>query len=457
MDSSKCSAKQSSKTKHIAPIGFVDLVSKLAREYDKYSNLCPSVFGENLNSNALKTKFLIQLAKSLHKSGTSTHELERDLMEVSGQIGVEGSFLITPTSVSMTLDFPEESQSVNLRLFPGTIDLRKLNQTRFILDQVLDGDLTIESALDALETIDGEKQLYPLWARIISFGLVGACLTMFLGGNGYDFFTALFAGLLVGGAVFAMRGARVEPVRDALIAFGVTCLAFLVKTKIGEISVNTVVISSLIILIPGLSLTISISELANKHVSSGTARLMGATVDFFKLGAGIIAGHHLASFFSLPVLSAPARIYSLVEIAFAVIVCSVSTAVVFNSEKRDVPWIGLGSILAIGSLGLLEKHLATNTSIFVASLAVGIFCNLFSQYKRRSPTTLLLPSIVFLVPGSIGLKGLNLLLSNNLALGAEQGLKTITTAVLIVSGLFFADAIWPTGRTRAVDAAKADL
>ena len=47
-------------------------------------------------------------------------------------------------------------------------------------------------------------------------------------------------------------------------------------------------------LLPGLSLTVSLNEIANRHLMSGTARLMGASLVFLQLGFGAALGGKLA-------------------------------------------------------------------------------------------------------------------------------------------------------------------
>ncbi|MCB0370396.1 MAG: threonine/serine exporter family protein, partial [Bdellovibrionales bacterium] len=174
-----------------------------------------------------------------------------------------------------------------------------------------------------------------------------------------------------------------------------------------------------------------------------TARLMGSIIDFFKLGAGIVAGHYFASNFIFSNIQLESWEFLPIMKPFAVLVCSAAAAVIFNAAKNEIIWIVGSSMIVVHSLPLFELIGTSNLAIFLSSLVAGLLSNIYAKYKNKSPSTLLLPSIVFLVPGAVGLKGLNLILDNNISTGGEQVGRSLLVAGLIVAGIFFADAVTP--------------
>ena len=50
-----------------------------------------------------KRKFIIKLGKALHKFGTPAYRLESHLQSVASTLGLEGYFLITPTTMTFVL------------------------------------------------------------------------------------------------------------------------------------------------------------------------------------------------------------------------------------------------------------------------------------------------------------------------------------------------------------------
>ncbi|MCO4795597.1 MAG: threonine/serine exporter family protein [Bacteriovoracaceae bacterium] len=399
---------------------------------------------------SIKTNFIIKLATTLHQSGTSTPELERELISVCDALGVKGSFLISPTSISLTLEEANEVVSQNLRVFPGSVDLYKLNQLKGLVNQLGNEGLAVEQAYDMLQKIKGERGTYSLFLTILSFSIVATCLVIFMQGKLVDMAAACVCGALVAVMVINIKSIRLEPIKETIIAFFVSTTAFAIHYFEPQVNVNIVTLSSLIILIPGLGLTISISELASKHFASGTARLMGAIVEFSKLGAGIIAAYHLASYFDFPSMNQPLVEYSIYIKALVVLICSSATSIVFNANTKDIPWILGGALFTMLFLDFAGNFLSSNLSIFLASFFAGLLSNVFALKFNKNSSTILLPSIIFLVPGVLGIKSLQLLVEQNFGLGLGEVAKTITIAILIVSGIFFADAIRPSYHIRAM-------
>jgi hypothetical protein len=77
---------------------------------------------------------------------------------------------------------------------------------------------------------------------------------------------------------------------EAIAAIVATVLAAAFAHFIAPLSVQTVVVAALIVLMPGLSLTTAVTELASGQLVTGTARFAGAMVVLFKLTFGSIAG-----------------------------------------------------------------------------------------------------------------------------------------------------------------------
>lgn len=397
-------------------------------------------------SPLLKFDFLTALARSLHQSGAGTHELENDLISISKKLDVEGDFFITPTSISMTLSSDGKSLSKNMRLFPKGTSISKMNKLRKIASEAATEKINLESAIRLIEEKVDKSIFDSTIAVLISFSLVSSCLTILMGGAFGDFCAASVTGLITGLLSIFLTNERILPIKETLIAFAVAFLVFLFDSYVFKLNQNTVILSSLIVLIPGLSFTIALSELANRHLSSGTARMMGSIIDFFKLGAGIVAAHYFASNFLPPSVSDLSGDIVSIAKPIAVLICSAAAAVIFNAAKDEIIWIVTSAMIVVHSLDFFELVSSSNMAIFLSSFLAGLLSNLYAKFKNKSANTLLLPSIVFLVPGALGLKGINYVLDNNIHSGGEQIGASIIAAGLIVAGIFFADAITPTAK-----------
>src|SRR5690606_37020971 len=99
-----------------------------------------------------------------------------------------------------------------------------------------------------------------------------------------DIATAGVTGLLIGLMLFYTdRRTASREAGEALAAMLAGFVAVLVATFIGPLNLNTVIIASLVVLLPGMSLTNAVNELASQHWVSGTARFAGALTTIMKL------------------------------------------------------------------------------------------------------------------------------------------------------------------------------
>ncbi len=68
---------------------------------------------------------------------------------------------------------------------------------------------------------------------------------------------------------------------------------------VAPLNQNTVIIASLIVLLPGLALTNAVNELTSQHLVSGTARFAGAVTTVLKLTVGAVIALYLADLLGL--------------------------------------------------------------------------------------------------------------------------------------------------------------
>jgi len=256
-----------------------------------------------------------------------------------------------------------------------------------------------------------------------------------------DVLVSFAVGVSVYFLLWLFRGARFDHLRETIVAFLVTVIACVAKDALPNIHTSVVVVSSLIILIPGLSLIAAISECANKYTGSGASRSIGTLVDFFKIGAGVVIAHYLIGLQISDPNAVVFKEYSTLIVVIASVLCAISAGIVFNAEKNDLWKIALVCAAAIQLLGALRETFNSNFSMFICVVTISSFCTLYSQKANKFSSTYMLPVLLFLVPGAIGLVGINFVLESNLDMGVSALSNALLIGISIVSGLFFADAI----------------
>ncbi len=382
---------------------------------------------------------------SLHRYGTSAGRLEESLVALTDHLGMVGEFFSTPTYLAMAFNYKGEdnnSEQINrhIRVLPGETDLAKLQIIDQIANEIFHNNIELAEAIQKLEDIDSIKTTYPKILIILAYALVSFSLSTILKGGIVETSLATMLGMVVGiTATFKKNSPKIKEVFEFLVSF-LTVFGCYVAHGFGlDFNSQIVIVASIIVIVPGLDITIAMNELATKNLASGTARLMGALVDLAKLSFGIVIGAEVAKLIypPLPILAAtPSNQWFLV---LAIVVASSAFTVIFNATKNDFPYILMSGVITYGVLHLSSLFFTTIISLLISAFAIGVVSNLFAKLKDRPAAIVQLPGIIYLVPGSIGLTGISHIFQKDIVTGLAAGTQMILFAITIVAALFMAN------------------
>lgn len=392
---------------------------------------------------------ILQLGKALHQYGYPAPYLESALTKVADRFGLESQFFSTPTSLFCSFGSLVEQQTYMLRVEPGSVDLGKLARVHRLIGATLDRTLPPQQAAGELRQILDAPAIYPRWLSVLSFGLASGGAALFLGGGTHELLLAAASGLLVGLLGYALSLRRkltggLEPVGAALAALAATLGAHFFPPA----SVYIVTLAGLIVLLPGFTLTIALTELATRHLASGTARLAGAAALFLTIGFGVAVGNRLGQAMVGAAGMAPAVAALGWTEWVALVLTPLAFTVLLRAEPRDAPWIFVTGFLAVVAGRLGANVVGAEMGTFFGALAVGVASNLYGRYLDRPAAVTLAPGILMLVPGSIGFRSLASLLDRDVVFGVETMFRMAFVAVSLVAGLLLANALAPPRRAR---------
>ena len=199
-------------------------------------------------------------------------------------------------------------------------------------------------------------------------------------------------------------------------------------------------ISALVPMLPGLTLTTAMTELATRNLVSGTARMMSAIIVLLELGLGVAVGERLGErAFAVADVAAPALPVWIAWIAVAV--SSVALMVVCQAPRRALPWIAgacftgyLGTRYGIVVLG-------PELGVLGGSFALGVYVNLYARILDQPQQVVQVPAVIMMVPGSMGLRGIHSMLDRDTLTGVETTFATFVVAMAIVAGMLVANAV----------------
>ncbi|QWL09570.1 threonine/serine ThrE exporter family protein [Shewanella algae] len=397
-----------------------------------------------------KRRFIIKLGKALHKFGTPAYRLETHLQTVAKTLGIEGYFLISPTSMTFVLQHDTDQEYNHVaRVKPGELDLGSLARTDALVQELSLGQRSLSEALERLDEIANKPNPYGPMLTLGSFGTSAAAFAMLMGSSWNDVFWSALIGMLVYGLVFSAERSRrmaelLEPLAAMLAGFAACGLAQLDA----GLNIPVVVLSGIIVFIPGLALTLGLAELAARDLMSGTMRIMDAVMLLFKLYFGAVLGVAIGNALfgeSLYIEPMPLPRWAIWS---AVPILSMALVFIFKARLKDAPWGVLAGIVAFFSAMFGGLYLGDSLGIFFGALAVGIYANLFARWMKAPASIALLQGIVILVPGSKTYIGLNVLISGETMLNQSHlGSQIFLIFMSLIAGLIFSNVVVPPRNT----------
>lgn len=405
----------------------------------------------NTAQYAARIEFVVELARRLHAYGTTAQRLEGAIGAVARRLGLECDPWSNPTGLILSFADPNGSALSGvtrvIRLEPGDVDLGKLCRADAIAEQVLAGALDVGSGRLALRALERPANRRARAMTAVGFALASAAVAGLLHTRWFDMLVAACIGGLIGSLhVLGLRHPRVLETFDAVAALLATLIAAAVATFLVPLALTSVVISALIVLLPGLMLTNAVAELTSQHLVSGTARFAGAVASLFKLTFGTVAAMQLVQLLGWSPQEAPnAAMPAWVEWV-SLMVASYSFAVLFRASRRDYPlvmmaaWLGYG-VTRLAGLWLAPLQAGFPIGVFLAGLVVTAASNVYARNANRPGALIRVPGIILLVPGSIGFRSITLMMERDVMLGLDTAFTLLNALIALVAGVLFGNLL----------------
>lgn len=404
-------------------------------------------------SYAERVDFMVELAQRLHRYGTTADRLEGALTAVASRLGLGCEPWSNPTGLILTFSDPVRATGMRdttrvLRLSPGEHDLHRLAETDRIAEDVLAGTLDLAGALAQMRALDAPPTRAAQALEVGAFGLAAASVAGLLRLPWLDIAVAGGTGLLIGAlAVASATRPRLASGLEAIAGMLAAGIAVLVASLVAPLNQNTVIIASLIVLLPGLTLTNAMNELTGQQLVSGTARFAGALTTVLKLAVGTLVAIELAALLGLePQVRGSRPQPDVVEWA-ALALASLAFAVLFRASRRDY----LRVMLAAASGYLIARWVGevagSPAGVFLAALALTAAGNAYARWWHRPGAIIRVPGIIMLVPGSTSLRGLlSLIQQQDVGAGQAAVVAVLTALAALIAGVLFGNLLLPPRR-----------
>lgn len=384
--------------------------------------------------------FVLALARALHRYGTPAHRLEEAMGVICARLGLEVEVFTTPTAIIMSFGAPTELRTRLMRVEGGELDMDKLELLDDLADDVAAQKLTPAAGVLRLEAILASPRRYGRATSTLMHAVTSGGVAVSFGGAPLDVALASAIGLSLG--VFAQVAKRSTDQARVfeLVGAAFAALAAGLVSSVAAITPSLVTVAALIVLLPGLSLTVAMTELATRHLIAGTARLMSAVIVLLELVIGVAFGDRLARALVDVEQALPVALPSWSQ-WLALIAASIGIATIVQAQLRAYAWILAACCVGYAGAAIGARWLDPQMGVVLGAFAVGVLGNAFARLTERPAQVVQVPAMLLLVPGSMGFRGMTSLLGHDTLTGVETVFAMFVVALAIVAGLLIANAV----------------
>nr|WP_255548233.1 threonine/serine exporter family protein [Planococcus beijingensis] len=221
------------------------------------------------------------------ESGAETYRVEDTMIRMAvSQNMVNSHCFVTPTGIMFSPS--EELATRFVRINNRSTDLERVALVNSVSRNLVSGEYTLQQAYDEMLMIDQTNYRSSIWVQTLAASVASACFFILLGGSWIN----LPFAFVIGGIGFIivekiLEETRVKIFAEFIGAFVIGILASLAVYSGVATNLDTLIIGSIMPLVPGLLITNAVRDLMAGHFVSGLSKGAEAFLTAFAIGAGI--------------------------------------------------------------------------------------------------------------------------------------------------------------------------
>ncbi|MGI2327835.1 threonine/serine exporter family protein [Planococcus sp. YIM B11945] len=225
--------------------------------------------------------------KIMMESGAETYRVEDTMIRMAvSQKMVNSHCFVTPTGIMFSPS--DELATRFVRISSRRTDLKQVALVNAVSRKLVSGEYTLQEAYEKMQIIDKTDYSFSMGLQVLAAAVASGCFMILIGGEWRDFpFASLFGGVGFYIVEMILAQTRVKIFSEFIGSFVIAVLALLAVKSGWGINLDTIIIGSVIPLVPGLLITNAVRDLMAGHFVSGLSNGAEAFLTAFAIGAGV--------------------------------------------------------------------------------------------------------------------------------------------------------------------------
>ena len=370
--------------------------------------------------------------------GAETYRVEESVNRILTAYGVESRVYSVPNSLIITIVIPGQPPITQLcRMQRTGNDLDAVEQYSNLGRRICAQKPDLETAMDWLKKTANARKKYKFPVVLAGYILVAWGFSIFFGGSLMDSACAIACGMLLGIAEHFMGKLQSNIFFQKIAAaFIMAALAYSISA-LGVIpNVDSSVIGTLMLLVPGLLFTNAMRDIIFGDTNSGINRVVEALLIAVAVALGTGAAYNLVdAICGIPQQMGTLNHSPLVTCFFSFVACS-GFVIVFNIHGHGNLLCALGGAITWGAYCFVATFDCDNyLCCFIATCVAAAFSEIMARVRKYPAISYLVISLLPLIPGAGIYYTALYAIRGNMALALQHGTNTLATASVMAAGI----------------------
>ena len=392
----------------------------------------------------LLTEIAIDLGYELAMSGAETFRVEESMVRVLRTYGIESEAFAIPNCLHVSFETGSGKPLTRMRRigYHGT-NLEAVERFNALSRRICAEKPEPELARQWLEETRASIRTFNVPATLLAHFLGAFGFTLFFKGSLSD---AVWAGICAFVVYFANRvmdDLKTNPFFSTIASSFCMAMAAYSLAAFGLTdNVDTIIIGTLMILVPGLLFTNAMRDIIFGDTNSGMNRLVQVILIGVAIALGVAAAWQIVTaIWTLPAV-APLIEYSFAIQCIASFIGCVGFAMYWNVHSLGIPISSLGGLLTWAAYLIAAKLgcgiLGAN---FWATIVAAIFAEVMARVRKYPAITYLVVSLFPLLPGAGIYYTTAYLVQKNTEMAWIKGMETAGIAGVMAVGILLVSTI----------------
>ncbi|MEI8309073.1 MAG: threonine/serine exporter family protein [Chloroflexales bacterium] len=385
------------------------------------------------------------------ESGANTARTEDTVRRIGRGLGAEDlDTYVTPSGIIATAHAHDEHRTRILRISSHGVDLGHMASVVDVATRIEQGQIDRRGAISELNQIAVAPRSYGRWTTNIAVALACACFSVLFGGQLWEFLVVMIASGLAQFVRERLNRLGINRLLVTGIVSGIaTFIALTLVLRIPELaplvtaylpwlpaprpSVAISVAASVILLVPGILMVSSISDLFRGDTLAGMARAAMALLSIFSIGIGmwvvlLSSGVHVAVA-TTPQPDVPLALLS-------AYLAAGGFAVLFDVPRRYILISALaGAVAYITRQIVLAQGVPPEGAALVAGLTIGICAEALARMFDAPTSLFSIPGYIPLVPGVLAFRTILNFVKEDYTAGTADFVRAALITIGLAAGL----------------------